>query len=89
MHVVLSRTRNHSGYNYVNPAGGGTYHITFAWWRYITMADRRDKLPREECDVELSFLPIKLQKKLMPFQKEGVKFAIRKNGRYLACDIAK
>ena len=38
-------------------------------------------MAREKCDVDLSFLPIKLQKTLMPFQKEGIKFAIRKNGR--------
>ena len=38
-------------------------------------------MAREKCDVDLSFLPIKLQQTLMPFQKEGIKFAIRKNGR--------
>lgn len=30
----------------------------------------------------LEFLPEDLQQKMMPFQKDGVLFGIRKNGRY-------
>ena len=33
-------------------------------------------------DEVASRLPSKLFNKLMPFQKEGVQFAVRKNGRY-------
>uniref|UniRef100_A0A6Q2XWK7 Zinc finger, RAN-binding domain containing 3 n=1 Tax=Esox lucius TaxID=8010 RepID=A0A6Q2XWK7_ESOLU len=34
-------------------------------------------------DNQLSVLPDKLRQRLMPFQKEGVKFALSKNGRYV------
>ena len=34
-------------------------------------------------DEIASRLPSKLFNKLMPFQKEGVEFAVRKNGRYI------
>ncbi|XP_038853323.1 DNA annealing helicase and endonuclease ZRANB3 [Salvelinus namaycush] len=37
-------------------------------------------------DSQLSFLPDKLQQRLMPFQKEGVKFALSKNGRCMIAD---
>ena len=33
-------------------------------------------------DEIASRLPSKLFNKLMPFQKEGVEFAVKKNGRY-------
>uniref|UniRef100_A0A8C7KU52 Zinc finger RANBP2-type containing 3 n=1 Tax=Oncorhynchus kisutch TaxID=8019 RepID=A0A8C7KU52_ONCKI len=38
------------------------------------------------CTFELSVLPDKLQQRLMPFQKEGVKFALSKNGRCMIAD---
>uniref|UniRef100_A0A8C7KS26 Zinc finger RANBP2-type containing 3 n=1 Tax=Oncorhynchus kisutch TaxID=8019 RepID=A0A8C7KS26_ONCKI len=37
-------------------------------------------------DSQLSVLPDKLQQRLMPFQKEGVKFALSKNGRCMIAD---
>ncbi|KAL4618025.1 DNA annealing helicase and endonuclease ZRANB3-like [Arapaima gigas] len=37
-----------------------------------------------ECDDHLSRLPEKLRQRLMPFQKEGVRFALSRNGRYVA-----
>ncbi|KAJ8003681.1 hypothetical protein DPEC_G00150850 [Dallia pectoralis] len=37
-------------------------------------------------DDQLSVLPSKLQQRLMPFQKEGVKFALSKNGRCMIAD---
>ncbi|XP_036838221.1 DNA annealing helicase and endonuclease ZRANB3 [Oncorhynchus mykiss] len=37
-------------------------------------------------DSQLSVLPDKLQQRLMPFQKEGVKFALSKNGRCMITD---
>lgn len=35
----------------------------------------------ETLDQELASLPEKLQKKLMPFQREGIKFALSRKGR--------
>ncbi|XP_019897874.2 DNA annealing helicase and endonuclease ZRANB3 isoform X2 [Esox lucius] len=37
-------------------------------------------------DNQLSVLPDKLRQRLMPFQKEGVKFALSKNGRCMIAD---
>ncbi|KAL1021791.1 hypothetical protein UPYG_G00018010 [Umbra pygmaea] len=40
----------------------------------------------ERLDSELSVLPDKLLQRLMPFQKEGVQFALLKNGRCMIAD---
>ena len=32
---------------------------------------------------DLSFLPRDLRKKLLPFQREGIKFALSRKGRYV------
>ena len=36
---------------------------------------------REKACANLEFLPLKLRDRLMPFQREGVDYAIQKNGR--------
>ncbi|XP_029461238.1 DNA annealing helicase and endonuclease ZRANB3 isoform X2 [Rhinatrema bivittatum] len=39
-----------------------------------------------EFDGELSFLPEKLRERLLPFQKEGIKFALKRHGRCMLAD---
>ncbi|XP_030065313.1 DNA annealing helicase and endonuclease ZRANB3 [Microcaecilia unicolor] len=39
-----------------------------------------------EFDGELSFLPQKLREQLLPFQKEGIKFALKRDGRCMLAD---
>ncbi|XP_055770447.1 DNA annealing helicase and endonuclease ZRANB3-like isoform X1 [Salvelinus fontinalis] len=48
--------------------------------------DRQNSHVDRRWDSQLSFLPDKLQQRLMPFQKEGVKFALSKNGRCMIAD---
>ncbi|XP_071186820.1 DNA annealing helicase and endonuclease ZRANB3-like isoform X2 [Salvelinus alpinus] len=48
--------------------------------------DRQNSHVDRKWDSQLSFLPDKLQQRLMPFQKEGVKFALSKNGRCMIAD---
>ncbi|XP_065606394.1 DNA annealing helicase and endonuclease ZRANB3 [Cyrtonyx montezumae] len=40
----------------------------------------------ENVDAELSFLPERLRKKLLPFQEEGVVFALQRSGRCMIAD---
>jgi len=35
----------------------------------------------ENVDAELSFLPERLRKKLLPFQEKGIIFALQRSGR--------
>ncbi|NWI84756.1 ZRAB3 endonuclease, partial [Pitta sordida] len=43
--------------------------------------------PRSEnIDAELSFLPERLRKKLLPFQEKGILFALQRNGRCMIAD---
>ncbi|XP_069472656.1 DNA annealing helicase and endonuclease ZRANB3 isoform X2 [Ambystoma mexicanum] len=39
-----------------------------------------------EVDEELSFLPEKIRERLLPFQKEGIQFALKRNGRCMIAD---
>ncbi|XP_072328420.1 DNA annealing helicase and endonuclease ZRANB3 isoform X2 [Scyliorhinus torazame] len=45
-----------------------------------------NKCSGDEFDTMLSKLPEKLHQKLLPFQKEGIKFAIERNGRCMIAD---
>ncbi|OXB74653.1 UNVERIFIED_CONTAM: hypothetical protein H355_016366 [Colinus virginianus] len=40
----------------------------------------------ENVDAELSFLPERLRKKLLPFQEEGIVFALQRSGRCMIAD---
>uniref|UniRef100_A0A8C9RLT7 Zinc finger RANBP2-type containing 3 n=1 Tax=Scleropages formosus TaxID=113540 RepID=A0A8C9RLT7_SCLFO len=44
---------------------------------------KKKRLTPSEHDDQLSRLPEKLRQRLMPFQKEGVRFALSRNGRYM------
>ncbi|XP_030310503.1 DNA annealing helicase and endonuclease ZRANB3 [Calypte anna] len=56
------------------------------------MADTFQKTPTlkapysENVDAELSFLPERLRKKLLPFQEEGIRFALQRSGRCMIAD---
>ncbi|XP_041118108.1 DNA annealing helicase and endonuclease ZRANB3 [Polyodon spathula] len=49
-------------------------------------SDREDVCCTSKLDNQLLVLPEKLCQRLMPFQKEGVKFAISRNGRCMIAD---
>ncbi|XP_078537933.1 DNA annealing helicase and endonuclease ZRANB3 isoform X2 [Lissotriton helveticus] len=40
----------------------------------------------DENDEDLSYLPEKIRQRLLPFQEEGIKFALKKNGRCMIAD---
>ncbi|NWR48102.1 ZRAB3 endonuclease, partial [Regulus satrapa] len=42
--------------------------------------------PSEDVDAQLSFLPERLRKKLLPFQEKGIMFALQRNGRCMIAD---
>ncbi|NXP17791.1 ZRAB3 endonuclease, partial [Scytalopus superciliaris] len=42
--------------------------------------------PAENVDAQLSFLPERLRKKLLPFQEKGIMFALQRNGRCMIAD---
>ncbi|XP_051478778.1 DNA annealing helicase and endonuclease ZRANB3 isoform X2 [Apus apus] len=42
--------------------------------------------PSENVDAKLSFLPERLRKKLLPFQEEGIIFALQRSGRCMIAD---
>ncbi|XP_069081160.1 DNA annealing helicase and endonuclease ZRANB3 isoform X1 [Pleurodeles waltl] len=39
-----------------------------------------------EADEDLSYLPEKIRQRLLPFQEEGIKFALKRNGRCMIAD---
>lgn len=39
-----------------------------------------------ESTIQLDFLPYKLREKLLPFQKDGIIFALRRDGRCMVAD---
>ncbi|GCC31097.1 hypothetical protein chiPu_0009553 [Chiloscyllium punctatum] len=45
-----------------------------------------NKCSEDEFDTLLSTLPEKLNQRLLPFQKEGIKFGIERNGRCMIAD---
>lgn len=47
------------------------------------MANALQETPslEEDVDAELSFLPERLRKKLLPFQEKGIIFALQRRGR--------
>ncbi|XP_072274192.1 DNA annealing helicase and endonuclease ZRANB3 isoform X3 [Pyxicephalus adspersus] len=51
-----------------------------------TEKKEKDSVSPAEVDEHLSYLPDKLKERLLPFQKEGILFALRREGRCMIAD---
>ncbi|XP_032817921.2 DNA annealing helicase and endonuclease ZRANB3 isoform X2 [Petromyzon marinus] len=67
----------------VEGEGGGA---ASASGRDVAESDREDAVGGGEDFPELAVLPDKLRQRLMPFQKQGVRFALEKGGRCMIAD---
>ena len=52
----------------------------------VIQSDDNIRCKNSDADDELDYLPEKLRGALLPFQKEGVKYGLRKEGRLLIAD---
>nr|XP_032817911.1 DNA annealing helicase and endonuclease ZRANB3 isoform X1 [Petromyzon marinus] len=69
----------------VEGEGGGAAAAS-ASGRDVAESDREDAVGGGEDFPELAVLPDKLRQRLMPFQKQGVRFALEKGGRCMIAD---